>query len=203
MTGKKEKKNGGGHSVDEEAGNVRRAMIWLGRRWRVMIKAWWLKLKTEDGTLTIERRDTKVILTVWRTLPLHYTAVRRAPVPLRRFSPSEEHHSTPGLAFLHTGTNLNTQTKKKQIKRQWRVCWFDFFSNIQYKRFHLKPKKANQSLEVSRTLKGSIRSETKFTLTRTRDQFRVAQSVRFERKQSLILALRQRVRQTAGQNWRE
>lgn len=27
MTGKKEKKNGGGHSVDEEAGNVRRAMI--------------------------------------------------------------------------------------------------------------------------------------------------------------------------------
>lgn len=147
-----------------------------------MIKAWWLKLKTEDGMLTIERRDTKVILTVWRTLPLHYTAVRRAPVPLRRFSPSEEHHSTPGLAFLHTATNLNTQTnKKKQIKRQWRVCWFDFFFPISSTNvFTSNQKKGNQSLEVSRTWKGSIRSEAKFTLTRTRDQFRVAQSVRLK-----------------------
>lgn len=141
--GKKEKKNRGGHLVDEEAGNVRRAMIWLGWRWRVMIEARWLKLKTKDGMLTIERRVTEVILTVWRTLPPHYTAVRRAPEPLRRFSPSEEHHSTPGLAFLHTATNLNTQTKK-QIKCQWCVCWFDFFSNIQYKRFQLKPKKKRQ-----------------------------------------------------------
>lgn len=44
----------------------------------------------------------KVVLTVWHTLLLRYTAVPWASEPLRRSSPSGEHRSTPGPAFLYS-----------------------------------------------------------------------------------------------------
>lgn len=100
-------------------GNVKRAVIGSGR-WQIKDsfesddESMRKREKNGCGVLTVEcRRErwrgkkvTKVILTAWHTLLLHYTAVRRAPGPLRRFSPSEERHSTPGLAFLHAVTNM-------------------------------------------------------------------------------------------------
>lgn len=66
--------------------------------------------------MTVGREEeTKVVLTAGRTLLLHYTAVQQVPEPPRRSSPSGEHHSTPGLAFLHA---VIEKTQTREMKKE-------------------------------------------------------------------------------------